>query len=278
MESIKENIENPIKLNNEESESKPPLMYYTNLSFFWKEFSQNRESIFKIIYNILEEQGNDDINEELKKNKNVDYIEELFNEEENESKECEEESNEEYEEIFNKENEMELLELRKKEEKKIEEMQNKINNKYYSNYIKNYNNNLEFYEYGKLKLVEMLYTIYLSIDDLILFPIQFLFRVNILGSEEWICNAEYLIYICYYIKNLKFPYFENKNININNKIYYSKLNKVNNVTNYLLIYGNNNVSVKDKYIDVTKIINSITSNKIKNDVSNNYLKLLLMIN
>ena len=40
----------------------------------------------------------------------------------------------------------------------------------------------------------MLHDIYLSIDDLILFPIQFLFRVNILGSEEWICNTEYSSY------------------------------------------------------------------------------------
>ena len=129
MESIKENIENPIKLNNEESESKPPLMYYTNLSFFWKEFSQNRESIFKIIYNILEEQGNDDINEELKKNnKSIDYNEELFNEEENESKECEEESNEEYEENFNNnlEYEIELIELEKNKEKKSKKFKIKL--------------------------------------------------------------------------------------------------------------------------------------------------------
>ena len=285
MEPTKENIENTIKLNKEESDSKPPLLYYKKLSIFWKEFSQNRESIFKIIYNILEGQKNDDINEEIKKNKNtIDFIEELFNEEENESKESEEESKEVHEENFKKnnikrqenlENEIELLKLRENEKKKIFEIGNKINENYYNNFKKNYNNNLELYEYGKLKLIEMFNVIYLSIDDdIILFPIEFLFKVNIVGSEEWICNAEYLIYICYYIKNLKFPYFENKNININNKIYYSTLTNVNNVTNYLLIYGNNNVSVKEKCIDVTKIINSITSNKIKNEVSNNYLKLL----
>ena len=129
MEPTKENIENPIKLINEELESKPLLLYNTNLSIFWKEFSQSRESIFKIIYNILEEQGNDDINEELKKNnKSIDYNEELFNEEENESKECEEESNEEYEENFNNnlEYEIELIELEKNKEKKSKKFKIKL--------------------------------------------------------------------------------------------------------------------------------------------------------
>ena len=208
---------------------------------------------------------------------------ELFNEEENESKESEEESQEELEEIFmenkknkksrkNIKNKIEQFELRQKEENKMKEKKKNIREKYYNNYKKNYNNNLELYKYGKLKLTEIFSIIYLSIDDSILFPILFLFKVNIVDSEEWICNAEYLIYICFYIKNLKFPYLENNNIN--GKICCSTLTNANKVTNFLLIYGNNNASVKEKCIDITKIIKSITSKQIKNEVSNNYLKLL----
>ena len=131
--------------------------------------------------------------------------------------------------------------------------------------------------YNKIAQNKKLDKIEEKMDDyLILLDIDFITKIKINDDEEWICNSEYALYLIYKVKNLKNPHPANDDNESNDDSSYSLIDKMD-IEHFIFVTNNKDNQTKKKVIeieadfDVSNIYEDIKK-KYSSNYSNEYIK------
>ena len=131
----------------------------------------------------------------IENNNNNESIDDYIEEDEDEEEEEEEDNN--------KNSVINFSSIKEQSTQFIKKMRNKI----FSNYLNNYKGQ-------KIKIINDSFSlkcdenkiIYFTIQNVNIFEINYLFKIDVNGKKEWICNPYYGLYLCYYIRKIDKPY------------------------------------------------------------------------